>query len=74
MTDKNEILVNDFEDWKHVSLSIGDSRDNIDIEINDGDVEFDVEIDLCYGSATKLFRIPLDKLKEMINKYEEITR
>jgi hypothetical protein len=74
MNEENEILVTDFENCKRASLNLGDARNNMEIEIDDSGVYFEVELDLCYGSARDEFRISLDKLKELINKYEELTK
>ena len=74
MTEENEILVSNYETYKNVSINIKNGINEMDIEIQDGEVEFEVEIDLCYGSARERFYIPLNKLKEMINKYEEIMK
>jgi hypothetical protein len=46
----------------------------MEIEIDDSGVYFEVELDLSYGSVRDDFRISLDKLKELINKYEELTK
>jgi hypothetical protein len=74
MTEENKILVANYENYKNIYLNVKNGINEMDIEIQDGEVEFEVEIDLCYGSARERFHIPLYKLKEMINKYEEITK